>query len=61
MLTTKQYEPYYLASNLTSTRNETSDQNVTAGGGVTRNLTNDEANRTGSQNITAVQNSTPGG
>lgn len=54
MLTTTQYEPYYMESNLTSTRTETSSQNTTAGGGITRTLTNDEANRTGTQNITAV-------
>ena len=55
MLKTGQYEPYYLESNLTSTRKEASSQSTTAGGGVTKVLTSDEANRTGTQSITASQ------
>jgi len=55
MLTTSQYEPYYLESDLSNTRSETSSQNTATGGGVTRTLTKDEANRTGTQNITGVQ------
>jgi len=56
MLTTKQYEPYYLESNLTNTRSESSKTNTATGGAITRTLTNDTANRTGSQDVTAVQN-----
>jgi hypothetical protein len=56
MLTTSQYEPYYLQSDLDNTRGETSSVNTAKGGGVTRTLTKDEANRTGTQDITAVQN-----
>ena len=56
MLTTKQYEPYYQESNITTTRNVTSGENTATGGGMTRTLTNDTANRTGTQDVTGVQN-----
>jgi len=56
MLKTTQYEPYYLESDLTNTRSESSKQNTATGGAITRTLTNDEANRTGTQDVTAVQN-----
>jgi hypothetical protein len=56
ILTTKQYEPYYMESDLTSSRSAASTENTAAGGGVTRTLTNDTSSRTGTQDITAVQN-----
>ena len=54
MLTTGQYEPYYLSSNMTSTRSDAKGESTATGGGVTRTITKDEANRTGSQNIAGV-------
>jgi hypothetical protein len=54
-LAAKQYEPYYLESDLTNTRKESTTANTTAGGGVNRLINNDEANRTGTQDVTGVQ------
>ena len=51
-----QYEPYYQQSNLTSTRAAQSGENTAAGGAVTRTITNDTTTRTGSTDVTAVQN-----
>jgi len=56
MLSTKQYEPYYLESNLTNTRKEDSKINTATGGAITRTLNNDTAGRNGTQDVTAVQN-----
>lgn len=56
MLTTKQYEPYYMESDLTSSRSAASTENTATGGAVTRTLSNDTSSRTGTQSITAVQN-----
>jgi uncharacterized protein (UPF0333 family) len=53
--TTSQYEPYYLGSNMTATRNASSTENVATGGGVGR-TTNEASSRTGTQNITAAEN-----
>ena len=55
MLTTSQYEPYYSESIIDTTRSVASREATVVGGGVTRTLTKDEVNRTGSQDITAVQ------
>ena len=55
MLTTKQYEPYYNTSAITTTRNVGSTEATATGGGVTRSLTNDSANRTGTQSVSAAQ------
>jgi len=55
MLTTSQYEPYYSESIIDTTRSVLSKENTAVGGGVTRTLTKDEASRTGTQDITAVQ------
>jgi hypothetical protein len=55
MLNTQQYEPYYMESNLTSSRSASSAENTATGGGVTRTLSNDTSSRTGTQSITAVQ------
>jgi len=55
MLSTSQYEPYYLSSDMTNTRKEGTTATTSAGGGVTRAITEDEANRTGTQSIGAVQ------
>lgn len=54
--TVKQYEPYYQTSDLTSTRNERSGEDVLAGGGVTRTVAQDRNTRTGTTGVTAVQN-----
>jgi hypothetical protein len=54
-LAAKQYEPYYLESNLKNTRNESTTAETKGGGGVLRTINNDEANRTGSQDVTGVQ------
>lgn len=53
---TKQYEPYYQESNLTSTHQATSGENTATGGAVTRTLTSDRSTRTGTTDVTAVQN-----
>jgi hypothetical protein len=53
-----QYEPYYLSSNMTSTRGTTGGETVAEGGGVTRTTTADTSSRTGTQimlNTTAGQ------
>lgn len=55
MLTTGQYEPYYLTSNMDNTRKESTTANTAAGGGVTRTVNEDEANRTGTQGISGVE------
>ncbi|MDD5281741.1 MAG: hypothetical protein PHC37_02565 [Candidatus Omnitrophica bacterium] len=55
MLSTSQYEPYYLSSDMTNTRKESTTAATTTGGGVTRTINEDEANRTGTQNISAVE------
>jgi len=54
MLSTGQYEPYYLSSSATSTRDESTTANTAAGGGVTKTTT-DAATRTGSQSISGVE------
>jgi uncharacterized protein (UPF0333 family) len=54
MLTTSQYEPDYLSSSMASTRKESTTATTAAGGGVTRAINEDEANRTGSQSVTAA-------
>jgi len=54
MLSTSQYEPYYLSSSATSTRDETTTANTAAGGGVTRTST-DAATRTASQSVSGTQ------
>jgi hypothetical protein len=55
MLSTGQYEPYYLTSEMDNTRKESTTASTAAGGGVTRTINEDEANRTGTQSIGAVQ------
>ncbi len=55
MLSTGQYEPYYLTSELTNTRKESTTATTAVGGGVVRAINEDEANRTGTTNITAVE------
>ena len=59
MFSTKQYEPDYLTSDMTSTRKESTTASTTAGGGVTRAINEDEANRTGSQSIIAAPTTAP--
>jgi hypothetical protein len=49
---TTQYEPYYLQSNFNSTRDSSEFEDMSTGGGVARNST-DNNKRTGSQNILA--------
>jgi Flp pilus assembly pilin Flp len=44
-----QYEPYYLVSNMSSTRDTTETASTTTGGGVSRELSKDEASRKGEQ------------
>jgi len=55
MLTTSQYEPYYLSSDMDSTRDETTQIDTAVGGKVTRTILEDEANRVGTQDISGVQ------
>ena len=54
MLSTSQYEPYYLSSSATSTRDESTTATTATGGGVVRSTT-DNATRSGSQSISAAQ------
>ena len=44
-----QYEPYYLSSDFTSTRDTSETETTATGGGVTRVLGSDTASRTGVQ------------
>lgn len=44
-----QYEPYYLDSDMASTRDTSETASTTTGGGVTRTLSQDTASRTGTQ------------
>jgi Flp pilus assembly pilin Flp len=50
-----QYEPYYLGSNMGSTRDTTETAATTTGGGVTRTLSQDAASRTGTQTYEGPQ------
>jgi len=51
---TGQFEPDYMQSSFTSSRNTNETENLLSGGGVTRNLTSDISTRTGYQEIKAV-------
>ena len=53
---TKQYEPYYLGSNMTATRNASSSENTSTDGGVNRQIIGNEVStRTGVQTIGEVE------
>jgi hypothetical protein len=49
-----QYEPYYMTTDLHSTRNAEETENMAAGGTVTR-TTDDVSTRTGSQTVTEAE------
>lgn len=55
MLSTGQYEPYYLTSDMASTRQESTTAATSAGGGVSRTINTDVATRTGTQSIGGVE------
>lgn len=56
--TTNQYEPYYISSNFVTNRSSDETENMEIGGGVNKE-SNESSNRTGSQVIGGVSNSTP--
>lgn len=53
--TTQQYEPYYMESSFNVTRGSAMSEGTTEGGGVTRDLSAEVTNRTGSQTIGVAQ------
>jgi len=53
LFTTVQFEPDYLGSNMTSTRNASSTENMTTTGGVNRS-SSEVSTRIGNQTISAV-------
>jgi len=51
----RQYEPYYLESNLTSTRQASTQENTAEGGGVTRTIAGEDVStRTGTTDVTGT-------
>ena len=56
MFTTGQYEPQYMTSTMTSTRDASTSETTAAGGGVTRNIggAGEVSTRTGNQGITGL-------
>ncbi len=47
----KQFEPTYVGSDFTAIRSHTATETVSTGGGVKRDVTDDETSRTGEQTV----------